>query len=165
MTTPNPALQQLKDIHLPHAVAMWPVAPGWIVLYLLTLTLLIYTIYRWRQKRKRSRAIQYAHQRLATLRQLQQHNSDNINIAAELSTLIRRTALYYFQRDAIAGLSGKEWLTFLNNSGHTDQFTDKAGQLLLDAPYRKQNSTDLEPLFNLTEQWLTTIAKAKHQEL
>lgn len=164
MTTPNPALQQLKDIHLPNAVHMWPVAPGWIVLYVLALSMLIYGIYAWQQKRKRRLAIQYARQQLNALRKLAKDNADNINIAAEISTLIRRTALYYFKRDAIAGLSGKAWLTFLNNSGHTDQFTDQAEHLLLNAPYRKQNSTDLEPLFKLTEQWLTTIAKTNHQE-
>ncbi len=163
MTTPNPALQQLKDIHLPGAVSMWPVAPGWIILYLLSLSLILYGVYAWQQKRKKRRAILYAQQQLHSLRELMQHNTENINIAAELSTLIRRTALYYFQRNAIAGLTGKSWLEFLNQSGNTTLFTDKAGQLLLEAPYRKQNNNDLEPLFDLTEQWLTTIAKNKEQ--
>jgi hypothetical protein len=92
------------------------------------------------------------------------NNPKNINIAAEISTLIRRTALYYFERNTIASLSGQAWLTFLNDSGKTQAFTDTAGQLLIDAPYRKHHHADLAPLLALTKDWLVTIAKTKSKE-
>lgn len=164
MNTPNPALQQLKDIHLPRAVSMWPTAPGWIMLYFILLIFTAYCLYKWLQRNKRLRAIRYARQRLMQLRALCTNNTDNINIAVELSTLIRRTALYYFPRESIAGLSGTAWLEFLNRSGKTNQFTDTSGRLLIDAPYRKQNNADIAPLFALTEKWLNTIAKLNEKE-
>ena len=164
MTTPNPALQQLKDIHLPRAVSMWPTAPGWIVLYILIAALLVYGLYCWYRNIKRRRTINYALQQLTHLQALMNHNPDNVNIAAEISTLIRRTALYYFKRDAIAGLSGQEWLKFLNDSSQTTQFTEAAGQLLIDAPYRKNSQTEIVPLFNLTQHWLTAIARTNRKE-
>lgn len=161
----NPALQQLNDIHLPKAIHMWPTAPGWIVLYMIAGGLISYAIYYGYQSRKRRYTIKYAARKLNQLQALSQHNPDNINIAAEISTLIRRTALYYFQREAIAGLSGQDWLKFLNDSGNTTQFTAAVGQLLIDAPYRQYNNADLTPLFALTQQWLIAIVKSKKKEI
>jgi hypothetical protein len=162
--TGNPALQQLKDIHLPRAIHLWPVAPGWIILYMIAAVVLGYWIYFWYQSRRRGNTIKYALRQLHLMQALMQHNPDNINLAAELSTLIRRTALYYFERDAIAGLSGEGWLQFLNTSGCTTEFTTPAGQLLIDAPYRKNNHADLAPLFELTQNWLTAISKTNRKE-
>jgi Domain of unknown function (DUF4381) len=160
----NPALQQLKDIHLPPAISLWPSAPGWIILSVVTAALLGYGITVWYGRRKQRYTIKYARLQLNQLQALMQHNPDEINIAAEISTLIRRTALYYFQRDAIAGLSGQEWLQFLNDSGRTLEFTAATGQLLIDAPYRKHHNTDLAPLFALTQNWLAVIAKRNRKE-
>lgn len=156
----NPTLQQLKDIHLPHAICMWPIAPGWIILYFAALGLLIYLLYYYYRKRKQRYIVNYALRQLNQLKELKQNNNNpqNINIAAELSTLIRRTALYYFNRNVIAGLSGQNWLQFLNESGRTTQFTADAGQLLIEAPYRKNQDADLTTLFTLTENWLLAIA-------
>ncbi len=162
--TQNPALQQLKDIHLPLAISGWPIAPGWIMLYIAAFILLGYGIYYWQQRKRRRLVIRYALQQLYQLQVLQTQNPDNINIAAEISTLIRRTALHYFQRAAIAGLSGQDWLQFLNTSGNTTAFTESTGQLLLDAPYRKLNDTDIAPLFSVTKNWLQVIGKMKRKE-
>lgn len=160
----NPALQQLKDIHLPPAIRMWPITSGWIMLFILALGLILFFIYYGYQKRKQRQTIRYISQQLNQIKQLMQHNPQNINIAAEISTLIRRTALYYFNRDAIAGLSGQHWLQFLNDSGQTTEFTTEAGLLLIDAPYRKQPSSDITALFVLTEKWLRVIASRKRKE-
>ncbi|MHB1948290.1 MAG: DUF4381 domain-containing protein [Gammaproteobacteria bacterium] len=160
----NPSLQQLKDIHLPKAVSMWPTAPGWIGLYIMMVGLIGYGIFYWYKRRKHRYTIKYALRQLNQLQTLTLHNPDNINIAAEISTLIRRTALYYFQRDAIAGLTGQEWLHFLNTSGNTTQFTTEAGQLLIAAPYRQDHHANLTPLFTLTQHWLTTIIKKKKEK-
>jgi hypothetical protein len=160
----NPALQQLKDIHLPPSISMWPTTPGWILLTIASSVLILTFIYYGYQKRKQRQVVKYTLLQLQQLKLLMQHNPQNINIAAEISTLIRRTALYYFKRDAIAGLSGQHWLTFLNDSGHTSEFTTEAGLLLIDAPYRKHNHSDLTALFTLTENWLATIARIKKKE-
>ena len=155
----NPELQQLKDIHLPHAINMLPLAPGWITLFAILSGLSSYLCYIWYQRHKRKKTVKFALAKLKQLKELNVTNPENINIAVEISTLIRRTALHYFRRDEIAGLSGNDWLAFLNHSGNTIQFNDETGRLLIDAPYRKNNTADLMPLFVLTQAWLVTIAK------
>lgn len=165
----NTELQQLKDIHLPPAINMWPIAPGWIILFALLLSAIIFFFQRklsaWLAfyflRNKKKKAVKFALKKLGQLKSLMAKNPDDIHIAAEISTLIRRTALSYFHREEIAGLSGNEWLNFLNRSGNTDQFTQETGRLLIDAPYRKNITTDLAPLFVLTENWLITISKKK----
>ena len=163
--TVNPDLQQMKDIHIPPAILMWPTAPGWIILYIILSTLLCYCIYCWYRRRKQLQTIHYAVQQLNLLRNLMNNNPENVNIVAEISTLIRRTALYYYKRDAIAGLCGQEWLKFLNDSGQTSQFTESIGQLLIDAPYRKNAHAEIQPLLDLTQDWLTVIARKNRKEI
>lgn len=155
----NPALQQLKDIHLPGAVSTLPTAPGWIILYLLAIGSVTYSIYKLLQSRQRKKTIKFALGKLRKLQALESAHSNEINIAAEISTLIRRTALYYYPREKVAGLSGSEWLAFLNQSGNTTHFTEVTGQLLIDAAYRKNSTFDVTPLFGLTEAWLLAISK------
>lgn len=50
----NPALEQLRDIHLPQAVQWWPPAPGWWIVTALTLALLVWLV-RYLQGRYRRR--------------------------------------------------------------------------------------------------------------
>lgn len=157
----NPALQQLKDIHLPQAVHMWPMAPGWLVLYVLLIATVLYAIYFWYQSKRKKYTVKFALAKLDKLEQLLAKNPEKINIAAEISTLLRRTALYYFRREEIASLTGKQWLDFLNRSGETTHFTQETKRLLTDAPYQKEVSNDLTPLFTLARAWLMTISKKK----
>jgi hypothetical protein len=151
----NPELTQLKDIHLPPAISHWPLAPGWIVLLIVMVSALAYLGYVWYQRRLSKASVKFA---LLALQKLKAAPED-VNIAAEISTLIRRTALHYFQREDIAGLTGTDWLTFLNNSINTNEFTTATGRLLIDAPYRNNQNSDLVPLFSLTQTWLLALAK------
>lgn len=161
MITPNPNLQQLRDIHFTRWIPAWLTLPELIVMVVVSLVLLIFGFYIWNKRRKQRYTIHYAMQRLDQLEKLMLFNPENIHVAAELSIIIRRTALYYFQRDDVAGLAGRDWLQFLNKSGQTTQFTSEAGQLLIDAPYRKINYEDLTALIELTKNWLKVIRKTK----
>lgn len=151
-------LQQLKDIHLPQPIHMWPIAPGWILVYVIILLLFSCVLYFFYKSMRNRYTVKFALTKLNNLQHQIQENP-NINAAAEISTLLRRTALYYFPREDIAGLSGKHWLEFLNRSGKTMNFTQDDGCLLTDAPYQKNHKTDLTPLFELTRDWLKVISK------
>lgn len=154
----NATLQQLKDIHLPSEINWWPIAPGLMITFILLLLIISYFIYFCYQRNKQKKAIKFALAKFKKLKELNTHNPDNINIAAELSHLIRRVSLYYFPREKIAGLTGKAWLDFLNQSGNTTAFTGEISTLLTDAPYAKNVTADLTHLLLLTESWLMTIA-------
>jgi hypothetical protein len=156
----NPNLQQLKDIHLPHAFnKLWPLAPGWIILCILVLMSFCGFLYVYYRKRRKKQIVRFILKKLYALEQLSLENTKGVNIAAEVASLLRRTALHYFPREQIAGISGKAWLDFLNQSGQTTKFTQDVGLLLVDIPYRKNYTSDLSPLFALAKVWVLSVSK------
>jgi hypothetical protein len=161
----NPDLHQLKDIHLPNMLSSWHLAPGWIVIIIGLACVLMYSGFTYLQQRRRKHPARYA---LAELRRLKALSENTQNppessvIASEISLLLRRTALHYFDRQQIAGLSGKAWLTFLNGVGQKQVFSDLAGDLLLTAPYQNNGCVSLAPLFSAAERWLQALLKSTH---
>ncbi len=146
-------LQHLRAIHLPKPISWWPLAPGWYVLAIILGVLVVvagWYLYRWWQRLKRRRTILRELQYL----KLQQTTRTTAEIIADLSGLLRRVAIYCFPRQAIAGLTGKAWLLFLNDTGRTQDFTRDAGELLVTAAYRRAQDVNPEKLFVLVENWI-----------
>ena len=113
---------------------------------------LLAAIWQWRRYRRRA----YRRTALKQLQQLQQHlqaGAADTSIIAELSILLRRTAISRYGREQVAALQGKAWLEFLDRTGRNTYFT-KEGQALLDAPYRRDTTQQAEPLLNLAQRWL-----------
>ena len=162
----NPALKNLKDIHLPPAVGYWPFAPGWFALLLFITLVILYIFYRWYERYCLHYSARHALKKLKLLKPLLLLNPQDINVAAEVSTLIRRTALSYYDRETIAGLAGEDWIQFLNTCTRIQCFTDKSVKhLLTDVPYRKSQSEDLTPLISSTEHWLSTLISTTKQKV
>jgi hypothetical protein len=79
--------------------------------------------------------------------------------AGELSELIRRIAMARHGRDACAGLTGEDWLQWLNGKDPAGFDWTSGGRLLLDAPYAPPTSQgrqeELYRLIDATETWVT----------
>lgn len=145
----------LRDIHTLPTPGFWPPAPGWWILAIMGLIgmmilsrwLVIY-FYRWRRR----------HIAIKTLEKLRKtvdpQKSNNNRFAAEISMLLRRIALSRFPRDRVAGLSGKNWLVFLDQTGGAGQFTQGPGQILALAPYKRYAEIDVEGLFKTAQHWI-----------
>ncbi|HEY8158730.1 MAG TPA: DUF4381 domain-containing protein [Methylobacter sp.] len=154
----NPILD-LKDIHEPEAIGWWPPAIGWWILALAIPLLIIFLV--WFYKRlTRKTAIKTANKILAQIKQ--DTSRDNHQKLSDLSVLIRRVAISVSPRDKAAGLTGRQWLAFLDRSVKGLPFSEGVGQLLADAPYRKTQPTELEisQLINLCEDWLKAQTKS-----
>jgi hypothetical protein len=102
MNTDPASLERLHDIVLPPQLPWWPPAPGWIALG--ALLLLAACVSAWRVWR-RHRAARYRREALAVLAVLHE--------AAEVSALLRRTALAIAPRAEIAALTGTAWPDWL----------------------------------------------------
>jgi hypothetical protein len=96
------SLDRLHDIVLPPAVPWWPPAPGWIVLAVIVLLLLLWLAVRLRRRWQRT-----AHRREA-LRALRDAGD-----AGAVGALLRRTALAEYPREQIAALRGSAWVDWL----------------------------------------------------
>jgi Tfp pilus assembly protein PilO len=149
---PDP-LAQLKDIHLPDPISWWPLAPGWYVVIALVFLLALYLGY---QVYKRHRDALAKKKALALLETYQQHYEKEHNVpatSAHISELLRRVALVYFPREEVASLHGEAWLQFLNQTGKDIDF-NSVRNMLLDAPFRNDNTMNLDPLFHKAKLWI-----------
>lgn len=150
----------LRDIHLPEAIGWWPPALGWWLLAILiplSIALMVWLYMRITRKT----AIKAAKKLLLQIKQDKQN--DNNQKLTDLSALIRRVAISTTSRENCAGLTGQQWLEFLDQSMKSSPFTQGIGQLLANAPYQKSAPTeqDLNQLTRLCEDWLN--AQGKHK--
>ena len=150
-------LAQLRDIHMPGAIGWWPLAPGWWIIATLLLAVFATTIWLgWRTRR------QNRYRRLA-LKQLEQSNPDSDDPQRYLQAvnqLLKQTLLSAPQPVAAMGLTGSQWLAYLNRSGNTTLFSEGAGRLLLEGPYLPPSAVDtidreqLRALHCAVQQWI-----------
>lgn len=82
---------------------------------------------------------------------------DTRYLAQELSRLLRDYARQRFPERPIAGLSGKEWLHFLDETGGGGEFSHGIGEVLASLPYRPPSPSahvDHAALSALVIRWL-----------
>ncbi len=147
-------LAALRDVHLPPAVSWWPPAPGWWIIFFIILgllALLFWYIVLTRKKRKVSG------QANAELEQIEYRflSSENTEEAfRELSILTRRVVLTLSDDSRVAGLRGKNWVSFLN---HIAASHLKNLEMLILHPYLKQVEADPLMLVDDLRQWLNKL--------
>jgi hypothetical protein len=126
----------LRDIHDLDAIPWWPLAPGWWwVIGLVVLILLVAGVRYW---------IRYsgvipgwrgdARRQLRTLKKALRKD-DPRDVAGRLSILLRRIAMARGGRRQAAGLSGDNWLAWLEQNDSSDFSWMQHGQVLTQAPY------------------------------
>jgi hypothetical protein len=156
----NDPLAQLKDIHLPPAVSWWPPAPGWWLLGLVMLGGVAWAVVRLR---RRTTMPNLRREALAALEQAEadwRSHQDGSRLAAELSTLLRRVAISLYPGTDVAGMTGVDWLRWLDERLGGHDFEKGSGRLLLEAGYRPTaDIDDPEALIALTRRWLEKVTK------
>jgi hypothetical protein len=133
---PPEILERLRGYHLPEPVSWWPPAPGWWALAFLVLALLVAAVHWMASRHRRRAAARAARAELDALCAAYGRDGDAGAFARALSRLLRRFALARFPRRRVAGLSGEEWLAFLDAHGGGGRFREGAGRVLAQAPYR-----------------------------
>jgi hypothetical protein len=156
--TMSDPLAELRGYHSPDPVSWWPPAPGWWLLALLTAGLLVLFLVwaqrTWRRRRLARAAPRAALDELAALRAAYARDGDVAAFVRGLSRLLRRFALARYPRRAVAGLSGEDWLAFLDAHGGAGRFQTGPGRDLLVAPYRPGGDLAVGELDALIENWL-----------
>lgn len=142
-------LPELRDIHIPDGVSVFPPAYGWwVMLFALLFMAFLYQfikIYRYRSKK------------LYALRLLNNIRHDNVvENAKEMSELLRRICVLKYPQAAT--VFGQKWIDFLN--AHNSKTLDaKTSALLVEAPYMplstvKYDMEDAESLRRFCQQWI-----------
>ncbi|MGB5425256.1 MAG: DUF4381 domain-containing protein [Gammaproteobacteria bacterium] len=144
----------LRDIHAAAEPAVWPPAPGWWVLAVLTLVVLVIgTLWLLR----RYRAYRLRHQIMNELNALGSGRSkeNTVVFLSQLSILLRRIALRRYAREQVASLTGSDWLRFLDATGGNGEFEHGVGQILEVGPYCPHDrELPAEELLLLARRWV-----------
>jgi hypothetical protein len=164
----EPGTLVLRDIHGLDQVPLWPMAPGWWYLIgalgLLSLLALLryWMIYTgawlgWRGDARRQ------------LRLLKKalRDDDPRDVASRLSELLRRIAMARSDRRQAAGLTGDDWLQWLNQHDTSRFDWEKRGQMLLTAPYMpptmEVQRKELAALISAASRWIDAKDPAARQ--
>jgi MYXO-CTERM domain-containing protein len=105
-------LSQLAPDHAPAPPNVWPPAPGWWALALLTLAAIVLLRRWWKDPQRRARRAA-----LSELQRIRASDGDGAAVARAIQNLLRRYALTVFGRQTIARLTGEAWLQFVAAEG------------------------------------------------
>ncbi|MBT7575711.1 MAG: DUF4381 domain-containing protein [Methylococcales bacterium] len=144
----------IRDIHLPDPIIWWPPAFGWWLALLLTITVILLMFWSYK-KITRKTAVKSARHLLSQI-QMKKDWDDPRKLTA-LSALLRRTAISVYPPEQVASLTGQAWLEFLDRPFKEKKFSSIQGQQLINNPYQRTINSDLKPLFEFSEQWLTAV--------
>lgn len=150
----------LRDLHLPEAVGWWPLAPGWWALIVLGAVGLVWLSRKYLQRRRQSAARRYALRKLKLYSDAYANHRNAVLLGSQLSELLRRTMLAYAPRDKVAGLTGDDWLDFLDRDLDRPHFRDGDGRPLIEWPYRdpefRADESDVAALLDAVRLRLST---------
>ena len=151
----NPSGPELRDIHLPADPSWWPPAPGWWILFVLAIVLLVWAALGWRRRLRERRWRQRILAGLESIASRQKTQPDPVRLAGEISHLLRRASRLI--DPAASALRGEKWLEFLDATLATTEFTQGAGRVILEGPYQRQTTMDADALIDLTRRWLSCV--------
>ncbi|VAW50696.1 FIG00657500: hypothetical protein [hydrothermal vent metagenome] len=165
----NEQTLNLRDIHLPDAISWWPLAPGWWILLIATVSIILF-IFIARKIYISKQLKRDIHRELDDIKTLFQQTQNKSQLARSLSVLLRRASISYYPdtKNNGAGLTGQQWLSWLDNTTQhlqkTKRFQSDVGNVLINAPYLPENTDldfDAETLIELSESWLLS----KHKKM
>ncbi|WP_425090230.1 DUF4381 domain-containing protein [Tropicimonas sp. S265A] len=140
-------IDELVEPAPPDPISMVPQTAGWAIVAGIGIALILFALLRMRA---RHRANAY---RRAALAQLAQPHPK----AADVATTLRRTALAAFPRAEVAGLTGSDWIAFLQRTGDGPLSPQVADELVT-APYLAPVVTASPALTDFAATWVRSHA-------
>ncbi len=149
-------LEGLHDIAMPEPVSWMPQTIGWYVAGAVIVGLVVWAAVGYYQRRRTNR---YRRAALAELADIETTLADPAKQAAALGAipvLVKRVALSFTPREAIASLTGDPWLQWLDASYGGAEFSQGVGSLLPQLAYRPTNvrPDEIRDLVALVRQWI-----------
>lgn len=145
------SLEQLKDLHLPAEVSVFPLATGWYCLIIFLFAIFAGGLFIFWKRRNNKRQQQNIYKMLGAI-----ESANSSEALTETSILIKRVAIMKFPEQKPQMLFGEQLLLFLDETGKTTEFTTGDGRNLL-MIYQKQSIQNPEKFFALIRKWLEAV--------
>lgn len=105
-------LANLQDIHLPENIHGWPIAPGW---WLLLISLIVIIVFAYKK-------LTTKHQQSLVKRQAIKQLTEIENLTTEQSiAILKWVSMHYYKRSDVAAIHGNNLLAFLSNKLPNEQ--------------------------------------------
>lgn len=146
------SLDSLRDIHLPPEPMLVVLLSPWSITTVLTALLgaIVWLV----RRRLRQQPHRHAMRELKRLSITHGHDGDGTALTRGLSQLLRRYAAQRFGQASVAGLTGRDWLNFLDAHGGAGGFCNGVGAILETRPYQTAGDFDAAALIALVGHWL-----------
>ena len=145
----------IKDIHLPEAISWWPLAMGWwflLALIILVTVGMVFWLKNSKQRLQKKSQMSLRKQVMSELVTIQKIEDDHLFVE-RLSGLLKRVAITQYGQK-VAGLSGQQWLEFMDKHWELTSFSQGVGRVLIDLPYQKDPQPDRHLLLRICKNWL-----------
>lgn len=143
MVPSSTSLDRMHDIVVPTPIPWWPPAPGWYVVIAILVGGLVVSgcllFQRWRAHAYRRQAVQ----ELAAS-----------TTVAEVSEVLRRTALVIASRTEVANQVGAKWPDWLAEHAEVTMSERVRGQLTRGAYARREDAEDVRELKDYSVRWI-----------
>lgn len=130
---PELAELPLRDIHLPPEPSMWPLAPGWWLLILLSLVALFFSTKYILKARKRQQLIENLQSEINNIHNAFQSHKSAHRLASDMSVFLKRFVRHVLKDHQASVLTGLSWVDYLSSltprssiSKHTKELTEAA---------------------------------------
>lgn len=161
LTAINP-LDDLPPLAMPVEPGFWPPAPGWWILGLLAISMLLFFAFRITTYRKQRALKNTAIKRLKELNanRIKQPSStsrmDNKEFINHTAKLLRQFTIQQYGAEIFASLTDKQWLYALDLLVNDTLMNTEAGELIIDRykAQRDYSEEDIQTLYLASLKWL-----------
>lgn len=148
----------LKDIHLPDVSLWWPPAPGWWVILISAVLIILFMPkflrwLRWKPVKKLSL------RELDRIRDKLNNGESDQSVAQEISILLRRTVISYSGRAVGASTTGESWVEQLKQLTGEECFTAEQNEWLKIGQYQPSVRCEMQTMLQSCENWIKALPR------
>ena len=145
--------QQLRDIHSPEAIGIWPPAFGWWILTLLILSLLAWLVFSVYKNVQANRYKKLALKNLNAIETNWREQKNSEAYLCEINALLKRTLISSGAPIETTSATGEEW-AYLLRTASKKPLNEKAVYALTQGLYQKKTELDIAEFGNAIRAWL-----------
>lgn len=156
-------LASLRDIHLPDAPGLWPLAIGWwIVILAILFSLMCFFLWQSKRNRKIQSEIEtditedFSEDLHRIIKDFDNHQN-NVLLVQQVSMLLRKVSMTDSRNHA--AITGNDWLAALDKRFDTNKFTQQYVKLFQQQQYAGQVEIDIKSFIHFIEECLSKNSK------